>query len=80
MKRFFSLFLGMVFLFMGASSAAAATPTPAPLEITKEVVSQVPDQIQRLLDLAYAEWEAGEAGNPCNGTHISGKILRIISL
>ena len=60
MKRIFSLFLGMVFLFMGASSAAAATPTPAPLEITKEVVSQVPDQIQRLLDLAYAEWEAGD--------------------
>ena len=32
-------------------------------------------------DTGYsAEWEAGEAGNPCNGTHISGKILRIISL
>ena len=33
-----------------------ATPTPAPRETTTTVAQEVPETIQKLLDLAYSEW------------------------
>ena len=56
MKRFLSLILILRFLFsISSASAAKATPTPAPLEIETEVIETVPEKIQQLLDLSYAQ-------------------------
>jgi len=56
MKRFLSLILILQFLFsISSASAAKATPTPAPLEIETEVIETVPEKIQQLLDLSYAQ-------------------------
>ncbi|MBQ9212093.1 MAG: CHAP domain-containing protein [Clostridia bacterium] len=58
MKKTLSLLLSLLMVFSAASALAAkskATPTPLPLEIGTELVSP-PEQIQRLLDVAYNEW------------------------
>ena len=62
MKRFFALILSLVLLCSCSVSALAAkaTPTPAPREIETEVVEAVPETIQDLLDLAYAEWQEAD--------------------
>lgn len=39
-----------------AAGKSSATPTPAPLEIQTEVIEEIPETIQKLLDLAYNEW------------------------
>lgn len=58
-KRFSSLLLSAVLLFSvsGAQAAKAkATATPPPLEIVSEP-AEPPEEIQRLLDIVYQEWE-----------------------
>ncbi len=37
--------------------AAKSTPTPEPVEVTARVIRRVPETVQAMLDLAYAEWE-----------------------
>ena len=39
----------------GAMAAAPATPTPAPVPIAQRV-SEPPEQIRQVLELAYHEW------------------------
>ena len=59
-KRVLALALMLALLCPSAQAASKkskATPTPAPREITTEVVQEIPDQVQEVLDLAYAEWE-----------------------
>ena len=61
MKIWQRILTAVVLLTMLATPACAAkgkaTPTPAPREITQEVIQEVPETIQRLLDLAYDEWK-----------------------
>ena len=59
MKKCCALFLALVTLLLAPAALAAkakATPTPAPAEIGTAVVDP-PEAIQRLLDVAYQEWE-----------------------
>ena len=58
MNRFLSLLLALLLLV----SAAAADDNYEPREVTASVVQDIPDEIQSLLDLAYDEWLAGDAG------------------
>ena len=63
MKRPFSILLVLLLLLPLSSALAAkskATPTPAPVQITEEVVEEVPEKIQYMLDIAYTEWETLE--------------------
>lgn len=63
MKRPFSILLVFLFLLPLSSALAAkskATPTPAPVQISEEVVEEVPEKIQYMLDIAYTEWETLE--------------------
>jgi hypothetical protein len=46
-----------------AAGKSSATPTPAPLEIQTEVIEEIPETIQKLLDLAYNEWIATAGKN-----------------
>lgn len=55
-RRATALCLTLVLLW-GSALAGKATPTPEPVDVTTEVIEQVPDTIQALLDLAYQEWE-----------------------
>ena len=48
-------FLSCFTSFARAAGKASATPTPAPREISTEVIKDIPETIQQLLDLAYAE-------------------------
>ncbi len=59
MKRFarFAAFMLALMLFAPAALAASATPTPPPVEIPS-AVAEPPAEIQNMLDIAYAEWEA----------------------
>ena len=61
-RRIAALALALAMLFSASALAAkkksSATPTPAPLEIDPEVVTEVPETIRQLLDLAYSEWES----------------------
>ncbi|MGN1369893.1 MAG: hypothetical protein ACI4WX_13560 [Aristaeellaceae bacterium] len=50
-------FFLMLMLFCPAAFAATATPTPPPVAIESTLV-EPPAEIQRMLDIAYAEWEA----------------------
>ncbi len=57
MKRFYSLLIVLIMFVSPALAAKSkATPTPAPIEIDAELV-EPPEQIQRLLDIVYTEWE-----------------------
>ena len=65
MKRGFTLLLSLMLLLLPSFSLAAKakpSPTPAPVEITTEVTDP-PQQIRQMLDIAYREWEetAGKA-------------------
>ena len=58
MKRIMTLLLTAALLLTSFPVLAAkskATPTPAPVEIEQEVIEEVPEKIQELLDLAYAQ-------------------------
>ncbi len=62
MRRALSVLCALLFLVASPALAASkkkssATPTPVPLEITEDVVEDVPDTIRQLLDLAYNEWK-----------------------
>ena len=59
-RRFAPLFLALMLLLSSSALAAkksSATPTPAPLEITQDVVAEVPGAVQQVLDIAYGEWK-----------------------
>ncbi len=57
-RRLLALSLALICLCPAAMAAKnKATPTPAPAVIPTEVIDEVPETIQRLLDLAYSEWE-----------------------
>ena len=57
MKRFYSLLIVLIMFVSPALAAKSkATPTPAPIEIDAELV-EPPEQILRLLDIIYTEWE-----------------------
>jgi hypothetical protein len=58
MKKSFAFLLSALLLFSAPALAAKskATPTPPPLEITAEP-QEPPEQIQRVLDIAWQEWE-----------------------
>ena len=56
--RLCTLLTALLLLFTASARAAgkaSATPTPAPREIETAVVEEIPETIQKLLDLAYAE-------------------------
>ncbi len=57
MKNFVRIaaFMLMLTLLAPAALAASATPTPPPIAISDEQV-EPPEQIQRMLDIAYNEW------------------------
>jgi len=61
MKRIFSLLLALILLLSASSALAAkkakATPTPAPVAI-QEDPADPPEEISRMLDIAYNEWSA----------------------
>ncbi len=60
-KRLTALLLALVSCgAVALPTHAAGTPTPEPRAVTREIVQNVPEQIQQLLDLACAEWQAGE--------------------
>ncbi len=51
----------MLALPMGAQAAKATnSPTPAPIEISEHVIDEVPEEIQRVLDIAWQEYEAAQ--------------------
>lgn len=50
-------FFLMLMFFCPAALAATATPTPPPVDIAATLV-EPPAEIQRMLDIAYDEWEA----------------------
>lgn len=58
MKRLLSILLIIPLLISCSGAKAAkskATPTPAPLEISEEVIEEIPETIRDLLDLAYRQ-------------------------
>ena len=59
--RLLSLLLAFVLCMTGNALAAGkketATPVPPPVDITTDVIEEVPEQIQQMLDIAHAEWE-----------------------
>ena len=59
MKKALSLVFTLL-LLLSSPALAAPTPTPMPLPITEDVVQEVPELIQKLLDQAFAEWQAGD--------------------
>ena len=67
-KRFAALLLALL-LCAGAAQAAGKNAKKdknkenEPREITAEVIQDVPETIQQLLDLAYAEWQATDGAN-----------------
>nr|AHF25651.1 hypothetical protein [uncultured bacterium Contigcl_30] len=65
-KRFLSILTVFVLLSSSALAAkkkAKPTATPMPAQIEETVIAEPPEIIQKMLDIAYAEWEttAGKA-------------------
>ena len=61
-KRCFALLLCLALLLPCASSLAAKKKSkPTAREIDTAVVQEVPEEVQRLLDLAYSEWQETDA-------------------
>ena len=57
LRRYFCLILSLLFILPASALAGSkATPTPAPVQIPDDV-TDVPDMIRDLLDIAYREWE-----------------------
>ncbi len=60
MKRFFSALLALLLLctaFPALAATPAASPTPPPREIETEVIQDIPEEIQKVLDIAYEDWQ-----------------------
>ncbi len=56
---FIFVLVGILLLFSTsyASGKTSPTPTPAPIDISESVIDDIPVDIQRMLDIAYNEWD-----------------------
>ena len=55
-KKVFSLVLALILLCSSSALAAKKKDAPVARRITEEVIEEIPETIQKVLDLAYEQW------------------------